>query len=151
MEPFVGHDTVASDKKGYLMSNESRRLDRSLLSPLQGDESGSFDLKLLAVTRDALHDHVAGTQEYDDFAFQSHLRFLAAMYYFIGGKDFPGALSDKMEKSEETISRWLDGQSAPVPTVRESALRDAEALILDIEVLRQSGASLWDISSKHTK
>jgi len=130
------------------MSTEPPQRPRDFFEPLAGDESGTFELLLTRDCVAALENQLPATKVNDDFVFHSHLRFFAALYYFLGGSNIATELSRKMERSPkpETITRWLNGQSAPAPSVRADALGAAASLLKHIEVQRRAGASLWDIA-----
>jgi hypothetical protein len=125
----------------------------TLFEPLSGDESGKFELSLVRACATNLEENLARALPDDDFVFQSHLRFLAALYYFLGGAGFEASLAERMRRrtADETISRWINGQSAPAPSVRADALSAAVCLLKDIELQRRIGATLYDLTSNARK
>ncbi|HEX5774636.1 MAG TPA: hypothetical protein VFY28_01590 [Candidatus Paceibacterota bacterium] len=125
--------------------------DGSLFKPLTGDDSGSFDLFLVQDALLSLETRLANTAAGDDFIFQSHLRYLAALYYFLGGRGFVDTLSHKLSIGVGPVKRWMNGASAPISGIREKALSAAIELVRGIEQRRQSGATLSDITSSYKK
>jgi len=127
------------------MTDKPRPRRRGLLPPLSGDETGTRDLLLIQDATTSLEKRFADVSISDDFAFQTHLRFIAALHYFLGGTRFPASLAKEIFVPEATVRRWLDGQSAPVPRLRTAALKAGRKLLAHLELKRRIGASLYDV------
>ncbi len=120
-----------------------------LLFPLTGDEAGHFELQLVRNSLAALESELTLTEQDDDYVFQSHLRFLGALYYVLGGAGFEEGVATRISSSPANVHRWITGESAPAPTVRERALTAAHLLLTHIDQERRLGATLYDLTGRH--
>ncbi len=128
------------------MTADSPKKRENIFQPLEGDESGRFELRLAHDAVSSLESALASSNAGDDFVFQAHLRYLASIYFFLGGYDFSQKLSEEIGTTDASVLKWLDGQSAPAPSLRGRAISAAITLVRHIEALRRNGASLWDVT-----
>lgn len=116
-----------------------------LFVALSGNEGEALQMDLYAKAMLSFREQWSMSLISDDFAFQGALRWLSAMYHYLGGVNFARALAVDIDVSESTVSRWLTGQTAPVYRIRVKALQAAEVKLRALETMRRKGTRLRDV------
>ncbi len=104
-----------------------------------------FQLNLLDEALDAFEDLFDEINENDTSVFQESFRFLAAMYFFMGGQFFEQTLSERTGLLAVELRSCMNGNGAPGANEQKRVMKAAIKMIDHLRLLRQNGASLAEI------
>lgn len=120
----------------------------SLFVSLTGDDTGGLDLDIFNDAMTAFRGRWKNEKLLDDYAFQSALRWYAAMHFYLGGAAFQKNLASELSVAEGSVSRWINGLTAPLPKLRIKAMAGAENVLQRLVEIRHSGGQLADIAAQ---